>query len=110
MILIIKTKKKLTNICVKETLDSVLKEELRLLDILMADKNLTGRTKKLLIKEYWKRLNNLYRMKEAEFKAGILPLNDLQSYQKSQRAQHLCTSLLDQQRISGSRGFHRLYV
>ena len=63
--------------------DSVLKEELRLLDILMADKNLTGRTKKLLIKEYWKRLNNLYRMKEAEWKAGILPLKDLKSYKKA---------------------------
>ena len=63
--------------------DSILKEELRLLDILMADKNLTGRTKKLLIKEYWKRLNHLYRMKEAEFKAGILPLKDLKSYQKT---------------------------
>ena len=64
-------------------LDSILKEELRLLDILMADKNLTGRTKKLLIKEYGKRLNHLYRMKEAEFKAGILPLKDLKSYQKA---------------------------
>ena len=64
-------------------LDSVLKEELRLLDILMADKNLTGRTKELLIKEYWKRLNHLYRMKEAEWEAGILPLNDLKSYQKA---------------------------
>ena len=64
-------------------LDSVLKEELRLLDILMADKNLTGRTKKLLIKEYWKRLNHLYRMKEAEWKAGILPLKDLKSYKKA---------------------------
>ena len=63
--------------------DSVLKEELRLLDILMADKNLTGRTKKLLIKEYWKRLNNLYRMKEAEWKAGILLLKDLKSYKKA---------------------------
>ena len=63
--------------------DSVLKEELRLLDILMADKNLTGRTKKRLIKEYWKRLNNLYRMKEADFKAGILPLEDLNSYKKA---------------------------
>jgi len=63
--------------------DSILKEELRLLDILMADKNLTGRTKKLLIKEYWKRLNNLYRMKEADFKAGILPLEDLNSYKKA---------------------------
>ena len=63
--------------------DSVLKEELRLLDILMADKNLTGRTKKLLIKEYWKRLNHLYRMKEAEWKAGILPLKDLKSYKKA---------------------------
>ena len=63
--------------------DSVLKEELRLLDILMADKNLTGRTKKLLIKEYWKRLNHLYRMKELEWKAGILPLNDLKSYKKA---------------------------
>ena len=63
--------------------DSVLKEELRLLDILMADKNLTGRTKELLIKEYWKRLNNLYRMKEAEWKAGILPLKDLKSYKKA---------------------------
>ena len=64
-------------------LDSVLKEELRLLDILMADKNLTGRTKELLIKEYWKRLNHLYRMKEAECKAGILPLKDLKSYKKA---------------------------
>ena len=63
--------------------DSILKEELRLLDILMADKNLTGRTKKLLIKEYWKRLNHLYRMKEAEWEAGILPLKDLKSYQKA---------------------------
>ena len=63
--------------------DSILKEELRLLDILMADKNLTGRTKKLLIKEYWKRLNNLYRMKEAEWKAGILLLKDLKSYKKA---------------------------
>ena len=63
--------------------DSVLKGELRLLDILMADKNLTGRTKKLLIKEYWKRLNHLYRMKEAEWKAGILPLKDLKSYKKA---------------------------
>jgi hypothetical protein len=63
--------------------DSVLKEELRLLDILMADKNLTGRTKKLLIKEYWKRLNHLYRMKELEWKAGILPLKDLKSYKKA---------------------------
>ena len=63
--------------------DSVLKEELRLLDILMADKNLTGRTKELLIKEYWKRLNHLYRMKEAEWKAGILPLKDLNSYKKA---------------------------
>ena len=63
--------------------DTVLKEELRLLDILMADKNFTERTKKLLIKEYWKRLNHLYRMKEAEWKAGILSLKDLQSYQKT---------------------------
>ena len=63
--------------------DSVLKEELRLLDILMADKNLTGRTKKLLIKEYWKRLNHLYRMKEAEWKAGALLLKDLESYRKT---------------------------
>ena len=63
--------------------DSILKEELRLLDILMADKNLTGRTKKLLIKEYWKRLNHLYRMKEAEWKAGILLLKDLKSYKKA---------------------------
>ena len=63
--------------------DSILKEELRLLDILMADKNLTGHTKKLLIKEYWKRLNNLYRMKETEWKAGILPLKDLKSYKKA---------------------------
>ena len=63
--------------------DSVLKEELRLLDILMADKNLTGRTKELLIKEYWKRLNHLYRMKEAEWKAGILLLKDLKSYKKA---------------------------
>ena len=63
--------------------DSVLKEELRLLDILMADKNLTGRTKELLIKEYWKRLNHLYRMKEAEWEAGILPLKDLKSYKKA---------------------------
>ena len=63
--------------------DSVLKEELRLLDILMADKNLTGRTKKLLIKEYWKRLNHLYRMKKAEWEADILPLKDLKSYKKA---------------------------
>ncbi len=63
--------------------DSILKEELRLLDILMADKNSTGRTKKLLIKEYWKRLNHLYRMKEAEWEAGILPLKDLKSYKKA---------------------------
>ena len=63
--------------------DSVLKEELRLLDILMADKNLTGRSKKRLIKEYGKRLNNLYRMKEDEFKAGILSLEDLNSYKKA---------------------------
>ena len=49
----------------------------------MADKNLTGRTKKLLIKEYWKRLNNLYRMKEAEWEAGILSLKDLTSYKKA---------------------------
>ena len=63
--------------------DSVLDEELRLLDILMADKSLTGREKELLIKEYWKRLNHLYRMKEAEWKAGILSLKDLQSYQKT---------------------------
>ena len=63
--------------------DSILKEELRLLDILMADKNLTGRTKKLLIKEYWKRLNHLYRMKETEWEAGILPLKDLKSYKKA---------------------------
>ncbi len=63
--------------------DSVLKEELRLLDILMADKNLTGRTKKLLIKEYWKRLNHLYRMKEAEWETGILSLEDLRSYKKA---------------------------
>ncbi len=63
--------------------DSVLKEELRLLDILMTDKSLTGRTKKLLIKGYWKRLNNLYRMKEAEWNAGILPLKDLKSYKKA---------------------------
>ena len=63
-------------------LDSVLDEELRLLDILMADKSLTGREKELLIKEYWKRLNHLYRMKEAEWKAGALLLKDLKSYQK----------------------------
>ena len=63
--------------------DSVLKEELRLLDILMADKNLTVRSKKRLIKEYGKRLNNLYRMKEDEFKAGILSLEDLNSYKKA---------------------------
>lgn len=63
--------------------DSILKEELRLLDILMADKNLTGRTKKLLIKEYWKRLNHLCRIKEAEWEAGILPLKDLKSYKKA---------------------------
>ena len=49
----------------------------------MADKNLTGHTKKLLIKEYWKRLNHLYRMKEAEWKAGISPLKDLKSYKKA---------------------------
>jgi len=65
------------------TLDSVLDEELRLLDILMADKSLTGREKELLIKEYWKRLNHLYRMKEAEWKAGALLLKDLKSYQKA---------------------------
>ncbi len=64
-------------------LDSILKEELRLLDILMADENLTGRTKKLLIKEYGQRLNHLYRMKEAEWEAGILPLKDLNSYKKA---------------------------
>ena len=63
--------------------DSILKEELRLLDILMADKNLTGRTKELLTKEYWKRLNHLYRMKEAEWKAGALLLKDLKSYKKA---------------------------
>ena len=63
--------------------DSILKEELRLLDILMADKNLTGRTKKLLIKEYWKCLNQLCRIKEAEWEAGILPLKDLKSYKKA---------------------------
>ena len=63
--------------------DSILKEELRLLDILMADKNLTGCTKKLLIKEYWKRLNHLYRMKKAEWEADILPLKDLKSYKKA---------------------------
>ena len=66
-----------------DTLDSVLDEELRLLDILMADKSLTGREKELLIKEYWKRLNHLYRMKEAEWKAGALLLKDLKSYQKT---------------------------
>ena len=65
------------------TLDSVLDEELRLLDILMADKSLTGREKELLIKEYWKRLNHLYRMKEAEWKAGALLLKDLESYRKT---------------------------
>ena len=64
-------------------LDSVLDEELRLLDILMADKSLTGRENELLIKEYWKRLNHLYRMKEAEWKAGALLLKDLKSYQKT---------------------------
>ena len=64
-------------------LDSVLDEELRLLDILMADKSLTGREKELLIKEYWKRLNHLYRMKEAEWKAGALLLKDLKSYRKT---------------------------
>ena len=48
-----------------------------------ADKNLTGRTKELLIKEYWKRLNHLYRMKEAEWEAGILPLKELKSYKKA---------------------------
>ena len=63
--------------------DSVLKEELRLLDILMADENLNGQTKKSLIKEYWKRLNQLYTLKEAEFNAGILPLEDFRSYQKA---------------------------
>ena len=65
------------------TLDSVLDEELRLLDILMADKSLTGRENELLIKEYWKRLNHLYRMKETEWEAGILPLKDLKSYKKA---------------------------
>ena len=65
------------------TLDSVLDEELRLLDILMADKSLTGREKELLIKEYWTRLNHLYRMKEAEWKAGALLLKDLKSYKKA---------------------------
>ena len=65
------------------TLDSVLDEELRLLDILMADKSLTGREKELLIKEYWTRLNRLCRIKEAEWKAGALLLKDLKSYQKT---------------------------
>ena len=65
------------------TLDSVLDEELRLLDILMADKGLTGREKELLIKEYWTRLNRLCRIKEAEWKAGALLLKDLKSYQKT---------------------------
>ena len=65
------------------TLDSVLNEELRLLDILMADKSLTGREKELLIKEYWTRLNRLCRIKEAEWKAGALLLKDLKSYQKT---------------------------
>ena len=64
-------------------LDAVLDEELRLLDILMADKSLTRREKELLIKEYWKRLNHLYRIKEAEWKAGALLLKDLKSYQKT---------------------------
>ena len=64
------------------TLDSVLDEELRLLDILMADKSLTGRENELLIKEYWIRLNRLCRMKEAEWKAGALLLKDLESYRK----------------------------
>ena len=65
------------------TLDSVLNEELRLLDILMADKSLTGCEKELLIKEYWTRLNRLCRIKEAEWKAGALLLKDLKSYQKT---------------------------
>ena len=65
-----------------DTLDSVLDEEMRLLDILMADKSLTGREKGLLIKEYGTRLNHLCRIKEAEWKAGALPLKDLESYRK----------------------------
>ena len=65
------------------TLDSVLDEELRLLDILMADKSLIGREKELLIKEYWTRLNRLYRIKEEQWKAGALLLKDLKSYQKT---------------------------
>lgn len=64
------------------TLDSVLDEELRLLDILMADKSLTGRENGLLIKEYGTRLNHLCRIKEAEWKAGALLLKDLESYRK----------------------------
>ena len=63
-------------------LDSVLDEELRLLDILMADKSLTGRENGLLIKEYGTRLNHLCRIKEAEWKAGALLLKDLESYRK----------------------------
>ena len=66
-----------------DTLDSVLDEELRLLNILMADKSLTGREKELLIKEYWTRLNRLYRIKEEQYKAGALLLKDLKSYKKA---------------------------
>ena len=66
-----------------DTLDSVLDEELRLLDILMADKSLIGRENELLIKEYWTRLNRLCRIKEAQWKAGALLLKDLKSYQKA---------------------------
>jgi hypothetical protein len=66
-----------------DTLDSVLDEELRLLDILMADKSLTGRENELLIKEYWTRLNRLYRIKEEQYKAGALLLKDLKSYKKA---------------------------
>jgi hypothetical protein len=66
-----------------DTLDSVLDEELRLLDILMADKSLTGRENELLIKEYWTRLNRLCRIKEEQWKAGALLLKDLKSYKKA---------------------------
>ena len=66
-----------------DTLDSVLDEELRLLDILMADKSLIGRENELLIKEYWTRLNRLCRIKEAQWKAGALLLKDLKSYKKA---------------------------
>ena len=80
------------------TLNSVLDEELRLLDILMADKSLTGREKELLIKEYWTRLNRLYRIKEEQYKAGALLLKDLKSYQKTvsnfQKAHNIKSKLI----------------